>query len=295
MAQAAIEIQHLVKDFPAGLRGLRLRAVDDLSLTVPSGQVYGLIGPNGSGKSTTIKVLLGLLRPSTGSARILGQPAGTVVVRNRIGYLPEAPCFHRFLTGAELVAFFARLSGMACGPGDEPVRRALATVGLADAGDRRVGTYSKGMLQRIGLAQALVHDPDLLILDEPTAGVDPVGSAAITRLIRQLRDAGKTILLCSHLLAQVEEICDAVAILHQGRLVAEGPVDALLAEDQTAPTGWTVNGLNPEDAEALKRFLKERGLPPPQPQTHRKRLDHLFLKRVQDAPMDLGREGAGRS
>ena len=220
-----------MKDFAVGLRGLRLRAVDHVSLAVRPGEVFGLLGPNGSGKSTTIKLLLGLLEPTAGECTIFGAPSGKVEARRDVGYLPEAPNFYRFLTGRELVTFYGRMCGLAGAALRERVDEVIALVGLAGAADRRVGTYSKGMLQRIGLAQALVHDPRLLILDEPTAGVDPVGSAEISELILALKARGKTVLITSHLLGQIEELCDRVAILDRGRLVAEGRV-ADLAGDQ---------------------------------------------------------------
>jgi ABC-2 type transport system ATP-binding protein len=214
-AQPAVEIRGLTKDFPLNLGGVRLRAVDDLTLEIPRGCVHGLLGPNGSGKSTTIKMLLGLLRPTRGTCRVLGHDCDDATTRARIGYLPESPDFHRFLTGRELVRYYARLCGVAKTGREARIAEMLDWVGLSAAGDRRVGTYSKGMLQRVGLAQALVHDPEFVILDEPTAGVDPVGSAEIVALIRKLKQAGKTVLVTSHLLAQAEEIGDS-----EGDLVA---------------------------------------------------------------------------
>ena len=220
----AIEIRGLVKDFAVGLRGLRLRAVDHVSLVVRPGEVFGLLGPNGSGKSTTIKVLLGLLEPTAGACAVFGVPSGRVEARREVGYLPEAPNFYRFLNGRELVEFYGRMCGLS-GPGlAARVAEVVALVGLAGAADRRVGTYSKGMLQRIGLAQALVHDPRLLILDEPTAGVDPVGSAEMAELILSLKARGKTVLITSHLLGQIEELCDRVAILDRGRQIGRAHV-----------------------------------------------------------------------
>lgn len=221
----AIRVTNLTKDFPLPWRGIKLRAVDDLSLTVEPGTVYGLLGPNGSGKSTTIKAMLGLLEPTHGSCEVLGISSRAARSRVVVGYLPEAPYFYRFLSGWELVAFYGRLSGMRREMVAERVEEVLRWVGLAPAARRRVGTYSKGMLQRVGLAQALVHDPRLIILDEPTAGVDPVGAAEISQLILSLKSQGKTVLLCSHLLAQVEDICDRIAILDHGRLVLEGNVE----------------------------------------------------------------------
>src|SRR4051812_14996505 len=218
---AALEVRGLVKDFAIGLRGLKLRAVDQLDLRVESGQVYGLLGPNGSGKSTTIKLLLGLLEPTAGECQVFGISSRRVEARREVGYLPESPYFYRHLTGRELVRFYGRMFGLR-GPALETrIAEIAGRVGISEALDRRVGDYSKGMLQRIGLAQALVHDPQLLVLDEPTAGVDPAGAAAIVALIHELRAAGKTILITSHLLGQMEDVCDRIAILDRGRLVLE--------------------------------------------------------------------------
>lgn len=255
MSQApAISIQNLRKDFPSGLRGLVVRAVDSLSLEVRKNEIFGLLGPNGSGKSTTIKVLLGLLNPNQGEVRIFGQSANRVESRRLVGYLPEAPYFYRYLTGMELVCHFARLSGMT--HKKERRERALNViekVGLEDARDRPIRTYSKGMLQRIGLAQALVQDPPLLILDEPTAGVDPIGAAEMARIILRLKEEGKTVLLCSHLLSQVENLCDRVAVLHRGHLLAEGSLDSLLTEQSRS---WRIDGVDPDKVPAMEAALR---------------------------------------
>jgi ABC-2 type transport system ATP-binding protein len=172
---SAISVRHLTKDFRIGIRGLKLRAVDDLSLEIPRGQVYGLLGPNGCGKSTTLKVVLGLVSATAGEISILGEPSATSAARRRTGFLPEAPYFHKFLTGRELVRYCAQLSGVAASDLDAAVEDALGLAAMKEAAGRPIGTYSKGMLQRIGFAQAVVHDPELIILDEPTAGVDPRG------------------------------------------------------------------------------------------------------------------------
>ncbi len=274
----AIEVRGLVKDFSVGLRGLKLRAVDHLSLTVGAGQVFGLLGPNGSGKSTTIKLLLGLLEPSAGECRIFGVPSGRVEARRAVGYLPESPYFYRHLTGRELVRFYARMGGVprrevaACS--DE----ALAAVGLQEAADRRVGTYSKGMLQRAGLAQAMVHDPQLLILDEPTAGVDPVGAAAIGALILELKARGKTVVITSHLLGQIEDVCDHIAILDRGRLVLEGAVGELVGrKDRQA---LVLETLPEGELAELKAWLAARGRTLEAVEVPRARLDRIFLEHV---------------
>jgi ABC-2 type transport system ATP-binding protein len=274
----ALETRGLVKDFPVGLRGLKLRAVDHLDLTVPAGVIYGLLGPNGSGKSTTIKALLGLVAPSAGECRIFGQPSGEVAARRDVGYLPEAPYFYRHLTGRELVGFYGRMCGLGRRELAGRVETVVAQVGMTAAADRAVETYSKGMLQRIGLAQALVHDPRLLILDEPTAGVDPVGSAAMADLIRSLRDAGKTVLLTSHLLGQMEALCDRVAILDRGRLVAEGTVAELAGG--SGRQQLEVDRLDEAQVVELRAWLAARGRGLHGVAVAGRGLDAVFLERV---------------
>ncbi|MDR1789548.1 MAG: ABC transporter ATP-binding protein [Opitutaceae bacterium] len=278
----AIELEGVTKDFSVGLRGVKLRAVDGLSLVVPEGEVFGLLGPNGSGKSTTIKVILGLLAPGAGVCRVFGAPGGTVEARRAIGYLPEAPYFYRYLSGTELVRFYAGICGVPRRGRDARVREVIEWVGLGGAAERRVGTYSKGMLQRIGLAQALVHDPRLVILDEPTAGVDPIGAAEISGLILKLKQRGKTVLITSHLLAQIEDVCDRVAILDRGRLILEGEVGELVGRrDRQA---LVVDKLPPEELAALGQWLAERGRRLVSVEQPRARLDKIFLERVGKAP-----------
>lgn len=280
-ATPAIELRGLVKDFSIGLRGVKLRAVDDVSLRVESGQVYGLLGPNGSGKSTTIKIILGLLEPTVGTARVFGVAAGMIEARSNVGYLPEAPNFYRHLTGRELVRFYARICGMGGAQLSPRIAEVLATVGLTEAADRRVGTYSKGMLQRVGLAQAIVHDPRLIILDEPTAGVDPVGSAEISELILRLKAQGKTVLITSHLLGQIEDICDRVAILDRGRLILEGAVRDLVGRaDRQA---LVVERLSEGDLADFRVWLSARGRTLESVEQPRERLDRIFLERVGQA------------
>lgn len=230
----AVQINRLVKEFPSPFRKTRVRAVDGVSLTIKPGEVYGLIGPNGSGKSTTMKALLGLLAPTAGSCHVFGRNSLKTDSRQEIGFLPENPYFYKHLSGEETLRFYARLCGLRGKKVKQRVDEMLEMVSLEDARKRRIGGYSKGMLQRIGLAQALVHDPRLLILDEPTAGVDPVGSRQIRDLIVGLRERGVTVFLCSHLLEQVQEVCDHVGIIFKGRLVKEGRLEDLIAiEDQT--------------------------------------------------------------
>ena len=279
MSHPAISIKGLTKDFSIGMRGLKLRAVDDLNLEVGDNEIFGLIGPNGSGKSTTIKVVLGLLDASAGECQIYGKPSHAVAARHSVGFLPEAPYFYRYLSGRELVRFYARICGVSRGNIEEQVAEVIELVGMTEAAHRRVSTYSKGMLQRIGLAQALVHDPQLVILDEPTAGVDPLGSAAIAEIIRELKRRGKTVLLCSHLLAQIEGLCDRVAILHRGKLVREGRVDDLVQEKDVQ--SLVVEGLSAEGQAAVEKTIAEQGGKLCRVEKPRLSLDSLFLQEVE--------------
>ena len=234
MSEPAISIRNLTKVYPIPFKRERVTAVHDLSLSVEPGQVYGLLGPNGSGKSTTMKIVLGLVAPTAGSTRIFGRDSARVESHEEVGYLPENPYFYKYLTGEETLCFYGKLCGLRGRALRDRARELLRLVGLEDAADRRLGGFSKGMLQRIGLAQALVQEPRLLVLDEPTAGVDPAGSREIRDLILDCKARGITVLLCSHLLGQVQEICDRVGILHKGRLVCEGPLESLISiENQT--------------------------------------------------------------
>ena len=234
MSTPAISIQHLTKIFPIPFKRAKVVAVRDLSLTVEAGQVYGLLGPNGSGKSTTMKIVLGLVSPTSGRTEIFGRDSKEVESREDVGFLPENPYFYKFLTGMETLLFYGKICGLTGARLRGRAKELLALVGLENAADRRIGGYSKGMLQRIGLAQALVQEPRLLVLDEPTAGVDPAGSREIRDLILGCKERGITVLLCSHLLSQVQEICDRIGILHEGVLVREGKLHELIGvENQT--------------------------------------------------------------
>ena len=271
-AASAISVQGLTKDFRVGLRGLKLRAVDNLTLEIPRGQVFGLLGPNGCGKSTTLKIVLGLVPATTGTISILGSPSATAEARKRTGFLPEAPYFHKFRTGRALVEYCARLSGVPADKVTAAVEASLELAAMTEAANRPIGTYSKGMLQRIGLAQAIVHD------DEPTAGVDPVGSAAIGRMIHAMRAKGKTIVLCSHLLGQVEQVCDRVAIMDRGRLVLEGRVDEVLAQRDRHVI--TVEALSPAARAAAEAALAAHGATVSSITHPRRSLEDLFRELV---------------
>jgi ABC-2 type transport system ATP-binding protein len=234
MTNSAVAVHGLTKIFRVPFHRQSIVAVKDLNLRIEPGEVYGLLGPNGSGKSTTLKIILGLVSPTRGRTEIFGRDSRLVQSREAVGFLPENPYFYKYLTGEETLRFFGRLCGVRGAILKNRIKELLDLVGLRKARNRRLGTYSKGMLQRIGLAQALIHEPRLVVLDEPTAGVDPAGSRDIRDLILDLKRRGITVLLSSHLLAQAQEICDRVGILADGMLVREGHLQELIAiENQT--------------------------------------------------------------
>lgn len=272
----AVEIKDLVKDFKTSFRKQLLRAVDGVSIRIMPGEVYGLIGPNGSGKSTTMKALLGLVAPTSGHCTIFGKDSLKVDSRNDVGFLPENPYFYKHLSGAETLRFYGKLCGLKGKVLEERVGELLALVDLEGARDRRIGGYSKGMLQRIGLAQALVQEPRLVILDEPTAGVDPVGSRQIRDLILKLRERGITVFLCSHLLEQVQEVCDHVGIICKGKMVKEGRlVDLISIEDQTE---IVLKDASPELISQIKALANAAGASLVRAGKPRTTLERLFLR-----------------
>ena len=226
--QWAVELEGFTKSYATGWLGRPIEAVRSLSLKLAPGQVLGLLGPNGSGKSTTLKALAGLIGPDAGDCRIMGQPAGSDAARTQVGYLPESARFAPHQTGREFLHYCAGLSSMSADRTALRVGVVLAWAGLGPVADRRISTYSKGMRQRLGLAQAVVHEPMVVLLDEPASGLDPEGRLALTKLIRDLAAQGRAVVFSSHLLAQAEAICDRLAILGQGRLLAEGTPAELL-------------------------------------------------------------------
>jgi ABC-2 type transport system ATP-binding protein len=223
-----IETRNLSKIYRDFWGRQKVRALKALDLEVHRGEIFGLLGPNGSGKTTTIKLLLGLLFPTSGQALVFGKDASEVTKNERIGYLPEETYLYRFLNAEETLDFYGRLFDMPPATRRERAARLIREVGLDWAKRRQLKEYSKGMARRIGLAQALINDPELIVLDEPTTGLDPIGCREMKDLILKLRDEGKTVLMCSHLLADVQDVCDRIAILHQGDLKELGRVDSLL-------------------------------------------------------------------
>jgi ABC-2 type transport system ATP-binding protein len=220
---AAIETQNLTKEYPHGFLHLKRKtSLENLTMQVEDGEVFGFLGPNGAGKSTTIKLLMGIIFPTAGSAQILGKPVSDVSMHRDIGYLPEQPYFYDYLTAAEVLDYFARFHGFRAAERKERVQKMLRKVGLETAGKIQLRKFSKGMLQRVGLAQAIVHDPKLLILDEPMSGLDPVGRREVRDIILELKNAGKTILFSTHILSDAETLCDRVGVIAGGQLRGVG-------------------------------------------------------------------------
>jgi ABC-2 type transport system ATP-binding protein len=224
----AIEIQGLSKDYTVGFWKKQLRpAVKSLNLAVNLGETFGFLGPNGAGKTTTLKMLMGIIFPTSGSARILGQDCTAPEVKQKIGFLPEQPYFYDYLSAPELLDYYAQLSGVERAERKRRTAELLERVGLADVGRKQLRKFSKGMLQRVGIAQAIIHDPEVVFLDEPMSGLDPLGRYEIRELIQSLKDAGKTIFFSTHILSDAEALCDRVAVIHKGELRGVGIVNDL--------------------------------------------------------------------
>src|SRR5271168_4647697 len=235
MAEAAIQIDNLTKDYPFGFLHLETkRSLEGLTMRIEDGEVFGFLGPNGAGKSTTIKLLVGLIFPTAGTAQILGKPISDISMHQDIGYLPEQPYFYDYLTAAEVLDYFARFHNLKAADRRERVARMLKKVGLETAGKIQLRKYSKGMLQRVGLAQAILHDPKLVILDEPMSGLDPVGRREVRDIILELKNEGKTILFSTHILPDAEMLCDRVGVIVGGKLQgigAPGDIVGIKAHD----------------------------------------------------------------
>ena len=250
-ADPVVEVSGFAKSFLVGFRRRRFTAAYDISLRVERGEIFGFLGPNGAGKTTTIKALLGLIRPDSGKLSVLGHEPSSMAWRARVGYMPEHPSFFEFLTGRELVTWFGRLSGLTAAEAKSDAERLLERVGLGGAMNRRLRGYSKGMLQRAGLAQALVGHPELLILDEPMTGLDPIGRKEIRELILSLKDEGTTVFYSTHILPDVEMTCDRVSIIHQGRTSRTGRLDQILSET-TRSVSIVLSDLAPEQVQNLR-------------------------------------------
>ena len=250
-----IEINNLTKDYETGfLKKKRVRALDDLTLNVRPGQIFGFLGGNGAGKTTTIKTLMRLQFPTSGSARILGHDLADIQMHRRLGYCPENPYFYDYLTARELMEYFGKLFGYDKGRRKKKCEELLTAVGLEEKDwKRQLRKYSKGMLQRVGLAQSLINDPEIVFLDEPMSGLDPVGRREIRELIAGLRSQGTTVFMSTHILSDIEALCDEVAILRNGKLAASGNLNDLLTSEETRVLEISVQGV---EAEAIREQIE---------------------------------------
>ncbi len=271
----------------------RVKAVEGLDLEVRRGQVYGLLGPNGSGKSTTIKMLLGLLSPTKGRIAVLGRRPRDVATKKHVGYLPEESYLYRFLSARETLDYYGRLFRLPSSVRRERIDMLLDMVGLEAVEHRPVGEFSKGMQRRVGLAQSLINDPQLLILDEPTSGMDPVGARQIKDLIADLGRRGKTVLLCTHQLSDVEDLCDRVAIMFGGRVQAEGTCDDLLVQEDS--TILRTDSLPVGVVDEIRGVLARHGIDHVDVERPRRRMEALFLEIVERARLQGAETSGARS
>lgn len=281
-----VDVSALTKTFRDFWGRPKVRAVRGIDFEIRSGEVFGLLGPNGSGKSTTIKILLGLLHATSGSVRVFGESTRHVPMKSRIGYLPEESYLYHYLTPRETLAFYGRLFSIPKAALAKRVDQLLALVGLDHAADRMVGEFSKGMARRVGLAQALINDPSLVVLDEPTSGLDPIGCRQVKDLMLALAKQGKTIILCSHLLADVEDVCNRIAILHNGEIRARGRVNELLEKRDRCRL--TMPSLPPEKLKSLLGRLREEFALDPDVDHPSMNLEQFFLDVVTDATRASG-------
>jgi ABC-2 type transport system ATP-binding protein len=286
-----IETHNLTKTYRDFWGRQKVQALKALDLDVRRGEIFGLLGPNGSGKTTTIKLVLGLLFPTDGEALVFGRPATDVTKNERIGYLPEESYLYRFLNAEETLDFYGKLFRIPRGVRRQRVYDLIEQVGLAWAKRRQLKEYSKGMTRRIGLAQALINDPELLVLDEPTTGLDPIGIREMKDMILDLRKQGKTILMCSHRLDDVQDVCDRIAILHQGELRELGRVDSLLKVRDV--TEVRASGLSDEAKEELRAVIARHGGQVLSLDNPTATLEELFVKIIRESDAHPGRRVRG--
>lgn len=285
--ESVIQIRNLSKVYRDFWGRAKVQALKSLSLDVKKGEVFGLLGPNGSGKTTTLKLLLGLLFPTEGEITVLGKPASNVTKNEQIGYLPEESYLYRFLNAEETLDFYGRLFKMSGKERRQRSQELIEMVGLDHAKRRQLKEYSKGMTRRIGLAQALINNPDLVMLDEPTSGLDPIGTREMKDLIIKLKDQGKTVVMCSHLLADVQDVCDRIAILYQGELKELGQVsDLLQAQDATHIQSSKLSDEAITDIKAVLAKHNAQDIDVNHPQST---LEDLFLRTVQESKDHPGR------
>lgn len=255
----AVELHGVSRAYRVSWKARSVRALCDVTLVVEPGEILGIVGPNGSGKSTLLKVVLGLVSPTRGEVRVFGSAAGSNEARRSTGYLPDQPCSYRYFTGREVLEFHARLNGLPGRIRGQRIAEVLESTGIASAADQRVAGYSRGMLQRLGFAQAILQDPDLVVLDEPGNGLDPDGMDYVERMLARLREQRKTVLIASHLLAQLERTCDRVAVLVDGHLVrTEWVREGVVARDGGA--FLRRDRLDARDRLDLERWMEGRGL-----------------------------------
>ncbi len=286
-SEVVVETRNLSKIYRDFWGRQKVRALKALDLEVRRGEIFGLLGPNGSGKSTTIKLLLGLLFPTSGQALVFDKDASDVSKNERIGYLPEESYLYKFLNAVETLDFYGRLFDMPADVRTQRVNELISMVGLDWAKRRQLKEYSKGMTRRIGLAQALINDPELILLDEPTTGLDPIGTREMKDLILRLRQEGKTVLMCSHLLADVQDVCDRIAILHQGELKELGRVDSLLTVQDV--TQIQAGGLSKEAEAEIRSLIERHGGSVISMENPTSTLEELFLNIVRDSEARPGR------
>ncbi len=286
-AEVIIETRNLSKVYRDFWGRQKVQALKALDLEIHRGEIFGLLGPNGSGKSTTIKLLLGLLFPTSGEALVFDQDASDVKKNERIGFLPEESYLYKFLSADDTLDFYGRLFDMPTSVRKERIDELIELVGLKGARKRQLKEYSKGMTRRIGLAQALINDPELIILDEPTTGLDPIGTREMKNLILRLRDQGKTVLMCSHLLADVQDVCDRIAILYQGELKELGRVEDLLKVGDV--TQLRADLLSVEAQNEIREVIERHGGNLLEIENPRVTLEELFLDIVRDSEARPGR------
>ena len=288
--EVVIQTRNLTKIYRDFWGRKKVRALNSLSLEVHKGEVFGLLGPNGSGKTTTLKLLLGLLFPTEGEVTILGRSASDVTKNEKIGYLPEESYLYRFLNAEETLDFYGRLFNMPASLRRERAQKLIERVGLKQARRRRLQEYSKGMTRRIGLAQALINEPELILLDEPTSGLDPLGSRDMKDLIVKLKEEGKTVVMCSHLLADVQDVCDRIAILYGGELKVIGGVQELL--ETTDETQLLTSSLKEDAIKEVEAVLKKHGASLKKVAHPTSTLEELFLRTVKESRERPGRRFA---
>ncbi len=302
----AIRTEGLVKKYGWFFSRRKVIAVNGLSLRVEANQIFGFLGPNGAGKTTTIKMLLGLVIPDAGTAQIFEAEPGDKAIKSRVGFLPDSPCFYNHLSGLEFIAFCGKLMHLGRMERYRRAEELMEKVGLSEARDNKLEGFSRGMLQRVGIAQALINNPDLVILDEPVSGLDPLGRREIKQLLISLRDEGRTIFFSSHILADVEEMCDEVAIMNHGKLLIKGPMDEILcskgmrvvasgipgdALDEIADMTkgmvkdgerWGLDVDSAEQKDAVVKFLQDKGGKVEEVVGKKETLEESFLRRIED-------------